>query len=244
MATAATSSCNTKKLTDDMYGNSLDDNQYHRDNRAGWTEPRYKYSTFVSYPEDENGIPEETNIYMVDGAVSKLPWNGVDADWTRDHWSHWFCYGPLCRSWGYWTKVYGDRWFRSRMKDYHVTLLLCLFQDEVIYQLVELLQLNGMTFTETFDSTDDLIFVFELKKPYTIKSDPPPVMDIAFNTKKAVMVFEVENGEETGQCPAGAKVNGTCNPINQGTMCAFGLGKVLVEIEMKDEDNRVKGQFK
>ena len=34
---AATSSCNTKKLTDDMYGNSLNDTQYHRDERDGWT---------------------------------------------------------------------------------------------------------------------------------------------------------------------------------------------------------------
>ena len=241
--TAATSSCNTKKLTDDMYGNSLDDNQYHRDNRAGWTEPRYKYSTFVSYPEDENGIPEETNIYMVDGAVSKLPWNGVDADWTRDHWSHWFCYGPLCRSWGYWTKVYGEDGLEAgEGLSRNAVAMSIPRRSDLPPGGTPSTQWNK--FTETFDSTDDLIFVFELKKPYTVKSDPPPVMDIAFNTKKAVMVFEVENGEETGQCPAGAKVNGTCDPINQGAMCAFGLGKVLVEIEMKDEDNRVKGQFK
>ena len=48
------------------------------------------------------------------------------------------------------------------------------------------------------------------------------------------MVFESYNGEETGQCPAGAKVNGACEIPNQKGMCTFGLGKVLVEIQMKD----------
>ena len=55
------------------------------------------------------------------------------------------------------------------------------------------------------------------------------------------MPFEVENGEETGLCPAGAKQNGTCDPINQGEMCAFGLGKVLVEIEMLDTKDTIIG---
>jgi hypothetical protein len=241
--TAATSSCNTKKLTDDMYGNSLDDTDYHRNNRDGWTESRYKYSTFVSYPEDESGIPEETNVYMIDGAVTKVPWNGVDADWSLDHWSHWFCYGPLCRSWGYWTKVYGtDGLVPNEGLSRNAVAMSIPRRSDLPAGGTPSTQWNE--FTETFDSTDDLIFVFELKKPYTVKSDPPPVMDIAFNTKQAVMVFEVENGEETGQCPDSAKQNGTCNPINQGTMCAFGLGKVLVEIEMKDADNRVKGQYR
>ena len=36
--TAATSSCNTKKITDDMYGNSLDDNEWQRTNNYKWTE--------------------------------------------------------------------------------------------------------------------------------------------------------------------------------------------------------------
>ena len=230
--TAATSSCNTKKLTDDMYGNSLDDTDYHRNNRDGWTEPRYKYSTFVSYPEDENGIPEETNVYMIDGAVSKVPWNGVE-EYTRDHWSHWFCYGPLCRSWGWWTKVYGEDGLEAgEGLSRNAVAMSIPRRSDLPAGGTPSTQWN--TFTGLFDSTDDLIFVFELKKPYTVKTNPPPVIDIAFNTKKAVMVFEVENGEETGQCPASAQVNGTCDPINQGEMCAFGLGKVLVEIEMKD----------
>ena len=229
---AATSSCNTKKLTDDMYGNSLNDTQYHRDERDGWTESRYKYSTFVSYPEDENGIPEETNIYMIDGAVSKVPWNGVE-EWTRDHWSHWFCYGPLCRSWGYWTRVYGEDGLEAgEGLSRNAVAMSIPRRSDLPAGGTPSTQWN--TFTGLFDSTDDLIFVFELKKPYTVKTNPPPVIDIAFNTKKAVMVFESYNGEETGQCPESAKVNGTCDPINQGEMCAFGLGKVLVEIEMKD----------
>ena len=229
--TAATSSCNTKKLTDDMYGNSLDDNQYHRDNRAGWTEPRYKYSTFVSYPEDENGIPEETNIYMVDGAVSKLPWNGVDADWTRDHWSHWFCYGPLCRSWGYWTREYGEDGL-ERVEGFSRSAVAMSIPRASDLPAGGTPSTQWNETTETFDSTDDLIFVFKLKDPYTVKATPQ--IDIAFNTKQAIEVFEVENGEETGLCPAGAKQNGTCDPINQGAMCAFRLGKVGIEISMND----------
>ena len=241
---AATSSCNTKKLTDDMYGNSLNDTQYHRDERDGWTESRYKYSTFVSYPEDENGIPEETNVYMIDGAVSKVPWNGVE-EWTRDHWTHWFCYGPLCRSWGYWTKVYGTDGLEP---------------DEGLSRNAVAMSIPGASdlpaggtpstqwneTTETFDSTDDLIFVFKLKDPYTVKATPQ--IDIAFNTKEAIEVFEVENGEETGQCPPSAKQNGTCDPIDQGAMCAFRLGKVGIEITMKDAKEagppRVKGNIR
>ena len=242
---AATSSCNTKKLTDDMYGNSLNDTQYHRDERDGWTEPRYKYSTFVSYPEDENGIPEETNIYMIDGAVSKVPWNGVDADWSRDHWTHWFCYGPLCRSWGYWTKVYGtDGLVPNEGLSRNAVAMSIPRRSDLPAGGTPSTQWNK--FTETFDSTDDLIFVFKLKDPYTVKATPQ--IDIAFNTKQAIEVFEVENGEETGLCPAGAKQNGTCDPINQGAMCAFRLGKVGIEITMKDAKEavppRVKGNIR
>ena len=242
---AATSSCNTKKLTDDMYGNSLDDTDYHRNNRDGWTESRYKYSTFVSYPEDENGIPEETNIYMIDGAVSKVPWNGVDADWSRDHWTHWFCYGPLCRSWGYWTREYGEDGL-ERVEGFSRSAVAMSIPRASDLPAGGTPSTQWNETTETFDSTDDLIFVFKLKDPYTVKATPQ--IDIAFNTKQAIEVFEVENGEETGLCPAGAKQNGTCDPINQGAMCAFRLGKVGIEITMKDAKEavppRVKGNIR
>jgi len=235
--TAATSSCNTKKLTDDMYGNSLNDTQYHRKNRDGWTESRYKYSTFVSYPEDENGIPEETNIYMIDGAVSKVPWNGVDADWTRDHWTHWFCYGPLCRSWGYWTREYGEDGLEREEAFARSAIAMSIpRRGDLPAGGTPSTQWNE--FTNTFDSTDDLIFVFKLKEPYTVKATPQ--IDIAFNTKEAIEVFEVENGEDTGQCPASARQNGTCNSQNQGTMCAFRLGRVGIEISMKDAEEAVE----
>ena len=235
---AATSSCNTKKLTDDMYGNSLDDNQYHRDNRDGWTESRYKYSTFVSYPEDENGIPEETNVYMIDGTDdSYVPWNGVDEDWSRDHWTHWFCYGPLCRSWGYWARVYGnDGLERGEGFSRSAVAMSIPRRSDLPAGGTPSTQWNE--FTETFDSTDDLIFVFKLKDPYTVIPSHPPTLDIAFNTKQAIMVFEAKNGGETGQCPPEAKqeIDGeeTCNPTGQGAMCAFGLGKIGIEIVMQN----------
>ena len=58
----------------------------------------------------------------------------------------------------------------------------------------------------------------------------------------------MENGEETGQCPPSAKQNDTCDPIDQGAMCAFRLGKVGIEITMKDakeaEPPRVKGNIR
>ena len=242
--TAATSSCNTKKLTDDMYGNSLDDTDYHRNNRDGWTESRYKYSTFVSYPEDENGIPEETNVYMIDGAVSKVPWNGVE-EWTRDHWTHWFCYGPLCRSWGYWTREYGEDGL-ERVEGFSRSAVAMSIPRASDLPAGGTPSTQWNETTETFDSTDDLIFVFKLKDPYTVKATPQ--IDIAFNTKEAIEVFEVENGEETGQCPPSAKQNDTCDPIDQGAMCAFRLGKVGIEITMKDAKeagpSRVKGDIR
>ena len=234
--TAATSSCNTKKITDDMYGNSLDDNEWQRTNNYKWTEARNKYGTMVSYPEDENGIPEETNVYMVDGAVSKLPWNGVDADWAPDHWTHYHCYGLFCKSWGYWTKVYGEDGLERDE----------LFSRNAVAMSIPRsgdLPAGGTPSTNnnfknelSQDSTDDLIFVIPLKKRYTVKTNPPPVIDIAFNTKEAIMVFESYNGANTGQCPESAKVNGVCEIPNQKAMCTFGLGKVLVEIEMKDSE--------
>ena len=251
--TPATSSCNTKKLTDDMYGNSSIDNAYQRRNNHLWTESRYKLSTFVSYPEDENGIPEETNVYMIDGAVSKVPWNEGE-EWKPEHWTHWFCYGPTCRSWGFWTREYGidglerDEGFsRSavamsipRASDLPAGGTPSTSWREVVEE--------GMV-TGILDSTDDLIFVFALREPYTVKATPQ--IDIAFNTKQAIMVFEAKNGGETGQCPPEAKqsVDGeeTCNPKGQGAMCAFGLGKIGIEITMKDADEpppRTRGVFR
>ena len=105
---------------------------------------------------------------MIDGAVSKVPWDGEE-EWTRDHWTHWFCYGPLCRSWGYWTKVYGNDGLGriggggERLSRNAVAMSIPRRSD---------LPAGGTTSTNwrefeeegtgTFDSTDDLIFVFEL----------------------------------------------------------------------------------
>ena len=243
-----TSNCNTKKITDDMYGNSLDDNEWQRTNNHKWTEARNKYGTMVSYPEDENGIPEETNVYMVDGAVSKLPWNGVDADWTPDHWTHYHCYGLFCKSWGYWTKVYGEDGLEAGEGLSRNAVAMSIPRSGDLPAGGTPSTNNNFKNELSQDSTDDLIFVFELKKPYTVKTNPPPVIDIAFNTKEAIEVFEVENGEETGLCPDSAKQNGTCDPINQGAMCAFRLGKVGIEITMKDAKEagppRVKGNIR
>ena len=229
---AATSSCNTKKLTDDMYGNSLDDNEWQRTNNDKWTEARNKYGTMVSYPEDENGIPEETNVYMVDGAVSKLPWNGVE-DWTPDHWTHYHCYGLFCKSWGYWTKVYGEDGLESGEGLSRNAVAMSIPRSGDLPAGGTPSTNNNFKNELSQDSTDDLIFVIPLKKRYKIKSIPP-TLEMAFNTKKAIMVFESYNGEETGQCPESAKVNGVCEIPNQKVMCTFGLGKVAVEIKLKN----------
>ena len=242
-----TSSCNTKKITDDMYGNSLDDNEWQSTNNYKWTEARNKYGTMVSYPEDENGIPEETNVYMVDGAVSKLPWNGVDADWAPDHWTHYHCYGLFCKSWGYWTKVYGEDGLEAGEGLSRNAVAMSIPRSGDLPAGGTPSTNNNFKNELSQDSTDDLIFVIPLKKRYKIKSIPP-TLELAFNTKEAIMVFESYNGANTGQCPESAKVNGVCEIPNQKGMCTFRLGKVLVEIEMKDANvpppKRTRGDFR
>ena len=229
-----TSDCNTKKVTDDMYGNSLDDNDYQRTNNFKWTEARNKYGTMVSYPEDENGIPEETNVYMIDGTDdSFVRWQGEGIEtWEDHHWSHYFCYGLLCKSWGYWDRLYGNDGLNknSLLAGSAVAMSIPRSGDLPAGGTPST---NDNFKTGSKDSTDDLIFVIPLKKRYKIKSIPP-TLELAFNTKEAIMVFEAYNGEETGQCPESAKVDGICTPPDQKGMCTFGLGKVAVEIKLKN----------
>ena len=248
--TAATSSCNTKKITDDMYGNSLDDNEWQRTNNYKWTEARNKYGTMVSYPEDENGIPEETNVYMIDGTDdSFVRWQGEGEEtWEDHHWTHYHCYGLFCKSWGWWNRPYGNDGLNKNSLLAGSAVAMSIPRSGDLPAGGTPSTNNNFKNELSQDSTDDLIFVIPLKKRYTVKTNPPPVIDIAFNTKEAIMVFESYNGANTGQCPESAKVNGVCEIPNQKAMCTFGLGKVLVEIEMKDANvpppKRTRGDFR
>jgi hypothetical protein len=226
-----TSSCNTKKITDDMYGNSLDDNEWQRTNNYKWTEARNKYGTMVSYPEDENGIPEETNVYMIDGTDdSFVRWQGEGVEtWEDHHWTHYHCYGLFCKSWGFWDRQYGNDGLNKNSLLAGSAVAMSIPRSGDLPAGGTPSTNNNFKNDLSQDSTDDLIFVIPLKKRYTVKTNPPPVIDIAFNTKEAIGVFESYNGEATGQCPEGA-----CEIPGQKGMCTFELGKVLVEIEMKD----------
>ena len=229
-----TSSCNTKKITDDMYGNSLDDNEWQSTNNYKWTEARNKYGTMVSYPEDENGIPEETNVYMIDGTDddSFVRWQGEGVEtWEDHHWTHYHCYGLFCKSWGYWDRQYGNDGLNKNSLLAGSAVAMSIPRSGDLPAGGTPSTNNNFKNELSQDSTDDLIFVIPLKKRYTVKTNPPPVIDIAFNTKEAIGVFESYNGEATGQCPEGA-----CEIPGQKGMCTFELGKVLVEIEMKDSE--------
>jgi hypothetical protein len=245
-----TSNCNTKKITDDMYGNSLDDNEWQRTNNYKWTEARNKYGTMVSYPEDENGIPEETNVYMIDGTDdSFVRWQGEGVEtWEDHHWTHYHCYGLFCKSWGYWDRQYGNDGLNKNSLLAGSAVAMSIPRSGDLPAGGTPSTNNNFKNELSQDSTDDLIFVIPLKKRYTVKTNPPPVIDIAFNTKEGIMVFESYNGENTGQCPESAKVNGVCEIPNQKGMCTFRLGKVLVEIEMKDANvpppKRTRGDFR
>jgi hypothetical protein len=229
-----TSSCNTKKITDDMYGNSLDDNEWQRTNNYKWTEARNKYGTMVSYPEDENGIPEETNVYMIDGTDdSFVRWQRGEETWEDHHWTHYHCYGLFCKSWGWWDRQYGNDGLNKNSLLAGSAVAMSIPRSGDLPAGGTPSTNNNFKNDLSRDSTDDLIFVIPLKKRYKIKSIPP-TLELAFNTKEAIMVFESYNGANTGQCPESAKVNGVCEIPNQKGMCTFGLGKVAVEIKLKN----------
>ena len=228
--TAATSSCNTKKITDDMYGNSLDDNEWQSTNNYKWTEARNKYGTMVSYPEDENGIPEETNVYMIDGTDdSFVRWQGEGVEtWEDHHWTHYHCYGLFCKSWGYWDRQYGNDGLNKNSLLAGSAVAMSIPRSGDLPAGGTPSTNNNFKNDLSRDSTDDLIFVIPLKKRYKIKSIPP-TLELAFNTKEAIMVFESYNGESFGQCPEGG-----CEIPDQKGMCTFGLGKLAVEIKLKN----------
>ena len=223
---AATSNCNTRKLTDDMYGKSLSDTDYQSRNNHLWTETRYKYSTEVSWGEDAAGtLAEEMNMYMINGTDFFPGWDNVG----DQYYDHYFCYGPLCRSWGYWAKDYDtDGLERADGLSRNAVAMSIPRRADLPEGETPSTQHNSYNGADSFDSTDDLIFVFELESPHTVGR--PAQLDIAFNTNDALMVFEATNGEETGQCPDG---EGTCGTEGQGAMCAFRLGKVSVLIKME-----------
>ena len=80
-------------------------------------------------------------------------------------------------------------------------------------------------------ATDDMVNVYPLSSPYTIKAIPP-IIDIAFSTSEALLVYEA------------SKQNGSGTARDREGKCAFTVGKVFVKITMKDSEvKRSRGEL-
>ena len=81
-------------------------------------------------------------------------------------------------------------------------------------------------------ATDAMTSVYKLSNPYTVNTIPPTI-DIAFSTSEALLVYEA-----SGSAGSGTATN------NDGK-CAFTIGKVFVNITMKDSEiKRTRGRWR
>ena len=163
-----TSSCNTQKTTDAMYGNAL--TQF--DNHVNWTESKEKYTTRTAIDETEDGTPEEMNVYYVNGRMA-----GDEQVSTMDH-----CYGNECSEWDInWSWGYTQSGAMTGSGKNNAALAMSV-----------------PTSAETPGiGTNDIILIYALENPYTI-STTPPLIDISFGTESGVLVYEASKSEGSG----------------------------------------------
>ena len=200
--------CITKTTTDAMYG-------------GGSGEAGKKYTHRTAINQEENGTAEEMNLYFVDGRgqtqedaegnSTYRDGSGIGAAGR----TYEQCYGNNCgASNDSWSWTYFELASHLQGKE-----------NEFV----------AMSIPRFSKSTDDLVLVYKIFKPYTIKTTPP-TLNIAFSTKNNILAFEASasGGSETAS--------------NNDGKCGFTIGEVLVQISMKDAKEagppRVKGNIR
>jgi hypothetical protein len=200
--------CITKTTTDAMYG-------------GGSGEAGKKYTHRTAINQEENGTAEEMNLYFVDGRgqtqedaegnSTYRDGSGIGAAGR----TYEQCYGNNCgASLENWSWTYAELASHLQGKE-----------NEFV----------AMSIPRFSKSTDDLVLVYKIFKPYTIKTTPP-TLNIAFSTKNNILAFEASasGGSETAS--------------NNDGKCGFTIGEVLVQISMKDAKeagpSRVKGDIR
>ena len=73
--------------------------------------------------------------------------------------------------------------------------------------------------------TDDMVFVYELDKPYKVTMQPPTI-DIAFSTLETLLVYEASESEGSGTAS------------NNDGKCAFTIGNVFTKVSITNKRSR------
>ena len=73
--------------------------------------------------------------------------------------------------------------------------------------------------------TDDMVFVYELDKPYKVTMQPPTI-DIAFSTLETLLVYEASESQGSGTAS------------NNDGKCAFTIGRVYTKISITNKRSR------
>jgi hypothetical protein len=150
---------------------------------------KYTHRTAVAEGGNSKGDAEEMNVYFVNGA-KKSTHNSIDPTYSQ-------CINADC------TSVQSSWW-----QQWNDTPALLSSDDQIAWSIPQ----SGV-------STDDMVLVYALSKPYTV-SLIPPTIDIAFGTSNSIGVQEV--------CANGSNCTGQTDG-----MCSFYINEVKVTIDIK-----------
>ena len=150
---------------------------------------KYTHRPIVAEGGNSSSDAEEMNVYFINGAKDSTH-NGSTPTYTQ-------CFNAGCSQ-------NNSGWFTT----WNDTEALLSSDDHIAWSIPQ----SGV-------STDDLVLVYELSKPYTV-SLIPPTIDIAFGTSNSIGVQEV--------CANGSNCTGQTDG-----MCSFYIQEVKVTIDIK-----------
>ena len=151
---------------------------------------KYTHRPIVAEGGNSSGEAEEMNVYFINGA-KKSTHNGSTATYTQ-------CFNAGCSQ-------NNSNWWTT----WNDTEALLSSDDHIAWSIPQ----SGV-------SSDDLVLVYALTKPYTVSLIPPTV-DIAFGTSNSIGVQEVCNS-------AGSNCTGQTDG-----MCSFYIAQVKVTITIQ-----------
>ena len=151
---------------------------------------KYTHRPIVAEGGNSEGEAEEMNVYFINGA-KKSTHNGSTATYTQ-------CFNAGCTQ-------NNSNWWTT----WNDTEALLSSDDHIAWSIPQ----SGV-------SSDDLVLVYALTKPYTVSLIPPKV-DIAFGTSNSIGVQEVCNSNGSN-----------CTGQTDG-MCSFYIQEVKVTIDIQ-----------
>jgi hypothetical protein len=195
-----TSNCKTKTITDGMYGFNLPS----APSPNTWTEEVHKYDTIPvvdGADPDDTGPSEEMAVYYV---------NGISDDDPAREWSlSYTCFDEECG-----TGNLGVWWY-------------CFLEEGCSSGLNKgAIGMSIPTDQDNFIPKDDIVLIFKLKKPYTVK-EIAPRLKLSFGTKKGVAANEVG-------VSANEENDWVVDPEAKDGKCQFRMGYFHVVIEMRN----------